>query len=230
MGKKIKAVLLCAGVGSRLAPLTVNLPKALVEVKSKPLIEYKLDILKDLVDEVVIVVGYLGEKIKQRYGNNYNRLKLVYVEQKELLGTGHALICAKEHLNKNDKLLVLNGDDIYFKEDIEKLLSSNFAVLGYEVKNPQNFGVLILDEKNNLTDIIEKPKEFISNMANIGCYVFNYSIFDYELKLSSRKEYEIVDYLKHLIEKGKKIKVEKAKGWLPVNNFKELEIANNYKF
>ncbi len=230
MGTKIKAILLCAGVGSRLAPLTDNLPKALVEVKSKPLIEYKLDILKNKVSEVIIVIGYLGEKIKQKYGDKYGGLKLFYVEQKELLGTGNALICAKKYLDQNDKFIVLNGDDIYFKQDIEKLLNLDFGVLGFEVENPQNFGVLILDEKSNLIDIVEKPKQFISNIANIGCYAFNYSIFEHELKLSSRGEYEIVDYLKYLIEKGEKIKVEKVKNWLPVNNFKELEIANNYKF
>ena len=103
-------------------------------------------------------------------------------------------------------------------------------MLGFEVEAPQNFGVLILDDNSNLIDIVEKPKQFISNMANIGCYVFNYSVFEHELKLSSRGEYEIVDYLKYLIEKGEKIKVETATAWLPVNNFKELEIANNYKF
>ena len=97
METKIKAILLCAGVGSRLAPLTDNLPKALVEVKSKPLIEYKLEILKTRVSEVIIIIGYLGEKIKEKYGDNYTGLKLRYVEQKELLGTGNALICAKDY-------------------------------------------------------------------------------------------------------------------------------------
>lgn len=230
MDTKIKAVLLCAGKGSRLEPLTNNLPKALIEVNSKPLIEYKLDLLENITDEVIIIIGHLGEKIKEKYGNNYKKIKLRYVEQKELLGTGHALICAKKYLEQYDKFIVLNGDDIYFKKDIEKLIKSNFGVLGFEVKNPQDFGVLILDENSNLTKIIEKPKQFISNIANIGCYIFNYSIFDYELKISLRGEYEIIDYITYLIEKGEKIKVEKANLWLPVNNFEELKLAQMYKF
>jgi len=239
----ICAVILCAGKGSRLAPVTNEIPKSLIEVKSIPLIEYKLESLVGLVNRVIIVIGYLGDKIKEKYGNKFKDLNLIYVKQKELLGTGHAILSTKNYLTKDSinnnyqnnskfsKFIVLNGDDIYSKEDIENLLQYDLAILSLEVQNPQKFGVLTIDENNHLIEINEKPQNPKSNLINIGCYVLDTSIFDYELKLSLRGEYEIVDYLNYLISIKKQIKVIKVKNyWIPVNNFEELEYANNYDF
>ncbi len=226
--KKVQAIILCAGIGNRLKPLTDNIPKSLVEVNGKTLLEYKLEILNDLVDEVIIVIGYQGDKIKKKFGHKYNNLSIKYCEQKELLGTGHAILQAKNLIN-SDKFIVLNGDDIYERNDIKNLLKNDFAILSIEVSNPHFFGVLKLYENLYLKEIIEKPKNPPSNLINVGCYVFNSSIFDFELKKSKRGEYEIIDYLTELVNIGKKIKVEKINGvWLPINDFNQLEIAKKY--
>lgn len=219
------AVILCAGKGSRLSPITNEIPKVLVEVRGKSLLDYKFESLEGLVDEVVLVVGYKKELIENRYGDTFCDLPIKYVHQRELLGSGHALMQARKHLN--GKFLVLNGDDIYSRQDIESLLRFEYGILAQEVDKPQNFGVLKVDDKGNLQKIIEKPVNPPSNLVNIGCYLLDTQIFDFELKKSSRGEFELVDYLDYLISVGKNIKVQSTKDkWYPVNNFEELEIVN----
>ncbi|MCA9460454.1 MAG: NTP transferase domain-containing protein, partial [Nanoarchaeota archaeon] len=201
-----QAVIFCAGKGTRLQAYTGDIPKVLIEVNGKTLLEYKLEMLDGLVEEVILVVGYMADKVRDLIGDSYGNLKISYCYQRELLGSGHALLQAKDMLD--GKFLVLNGDDIYSRADISKLMDLPLAVMGKRVSNPESFGVFKLDLDNNyLKEIVEKPKEFISNIANIGVYVFDSKIFDYELKKSIRGEYEIIDYLTYLILDGRNIVV-----------------------
>lgn len=221
----MKAVILCAGKGTRLKPLTEHTPKGLVLVKNKPLLEYTLDVLEGEVDEVIfVVVGHLGEKIQEHFGSKRNGISFKYAWQKELKGSGQALLCAKPFLNGN--FIVLNGDDIYDKKDIKRVLSHKHAVLAKYVEDPSAFGVF-LDTNGYVEKLVEKPKEKISNYANIGVYVMDESIFDYELPLSPRGEYEIVDYITYLAQR-KPMKIVQAQGqWLPVNSFEQKDFAES---
>lgn len=218
-----QAVILCGGKGSRLAPLTDEIPKVLVEINGKSILEYKLEFLEDLVDEVILVVGYKKEKIIEKLGDSFGSLKISYRVQESPLGTGHAVLQAKDLLR--DKFIVLNGDDYYSKEDLENLLSVDYGLMGNEVPNPSDFGILEVDLDGVLLGIEEKPEEPKSNLASVGAYAFDVSIFEKELEKSFRGEYEIVDFLNYLIFKNAKIKVFSAKKWIPINNFEELEIA-----
>ena len=218
-----QAIILCAGRGTRLAPLTDKIPKVLIEVNNKTLLEYKLENLQNIVEEVILIVGNKKEKIIEKIGNQYGNLKIKYCEQKEPLGSGHALLQAKDLIK--DEFIVLSGDDFYSKKDLENFAKEKFAIIGIEVEKPQTFGILEIDKENNLIKIEEKPQNPKSNLASIGVYAFNTSIFEKILEKSHRGEYEIIDYLNHLIEKGKKIKVLKTNSWMPINNFEELEKA-----
>ncbi len=218
-----QAVILCGGKGSRLAPLTDMIPKVLVEVNGKTILEYKLEILKDLIDEVILIVGYKKEKIIEKFGKNYFGLKISYREQENPEGTGHALLQAKDLL-KNE-FIVLNGDDYYSKEDLENLLSVKFGMFSWQVNNPSQWGVLEINVKRNLIAIEEKPENPKSNLINIGAYAFSTKIFEKKLERSTRGEYEIIDYLNYLVSIGEKVKVLKTKIWVPINNFEELEEA-----
>jgi dTDP-glucose pyrophosphorylase len=220
---KVQVVILCGGKGTRFLPLTEHIPKVLVEVCDKTVLNHKLDALVDLASEIILVVGYLKEKIINSVGESYNGIPIKYVEQKEQLGTGHALMCCKDLLE--DRFMVLNGDDIYSKSDLETLALCEFGMFGMEVSNPSSFGVLSIDAKDNLIEIIEKPENPPSNLVNIGVYMFTTDIFNFELKLSSRKEYEIVDYLNFIINSGASVKVVATNFWLPVGNPDELNAA-----
>ncbi len=220
----MKAVLLAAGKGTRTYPLTLTRPKPLLTIANKTILQHNLEQLNGLVDEVIIIVGYKAEMIKKKFRNNFNGLKLVYIEQKEQLGTAHAVEQAKNLLD--EKFLVMNGDDVFFKEDIENVLKNDFAVLVKRVKNPEQFGVCKI-ENSFISKIIEKPKEFVSDLANTGLYLLPKKVFNYQIEKSERGEYEIVDFVSLLL-KDEKVKAVEAKAWFPLAFSWDLLKANEY--
>src|SRR3989338_2975808 len=218
----MKAVILAAGLGTRFEPLTFTTPKPLLEVANKPVLAWNLERLRGIVKEAVIVTGYLGDKIKEKIGPEYEGIGIEYVEQKQQLGTGHALQQAEHFLD--GKFIVMNGDDLYHKEDIEAAAKHKFAVLSKEVTNARNFGI-IKEENGNVLSIIEKPDQD-KGLANTGLYVLDKSVFGLQLKKSPRGEYEITDYISALAE-NEKVRCEVVqKYWQPLTYSWHLLDAN----
>ena len=211
----MQAVMMVAGKSTRTYPLTLSRPKPLLPIMNKPLIEHSLDQMVGLFDEVIFIVGYRKEMINHALGDNYRGIKLIYQEQKEQLGTGHAVLQAKPHIR--DKFVALNGDDLFAREDFERLIQYDNGALALEVEDPSSYGVLTVDEDNRLLNLVEKPKEFLGNLANIGCYVFEPDIFA-ELErtpLSERGEIEITSAIASMATR-KVFKVVSINGfWLP---------------
>ena len=219
----IQAVIMAAGKSTRTWPLTLTRPKPLLKVMNKEIIKHNLDALQGLVSEAIIIVGFKKEMIANEIGQKYGKLKIRYVEQNEQLGTGHALKFI-EKLVKN-KFVVMGGDDIFSKKDIRACLKHKYAVLGCQVDDPGRFGVFVVTGKE-VKKIVEKPKKFISDIANTGLYVFDKSVFGHKLKKSQRGEYEIVDYINALVKK-EKVVCEKVKGhWLSIGYPWDLIEAN----
>jgi NDP-sugar pyrophosphorylase family protein len=220
----MQAIILAAGEGKRLRPLTLDKPKPLVEVNGKPLLEHNLDNLVGFIEEVILIIGYKGEKIKEKYGDSYKGMKLKYVEQKEQLGTGHALLQAEDLVK--GKFLVLNADDLFSKKDVENCLKHELCIVVKKVKNPERFGIVFL-ENNKLKSIIEKPKEFIGNLANTGFYVLHKDIFEEIKKVgkSERGEYELVGAITSLAQK-KEIKCTEAEYYIPIGYPEDLAKAS----
>ena len=220
----IQAVIMAAGKSTRTWPLTLTKPKPLLKVMNKEIIKHNLDALQGLVGEVIIIVGFKKEMIIEEIGHKYGRLKIRYAEQKTQLGTGHALKCV-ERLIKG-KFIVIGGDDIFSKKDIKACLRHKYAVLGCKVEDPGRFGVFVVKGKE-VKKVVEKPKKFVSGIANAGLYVFDKSVFKFKLRKSQRGEYEIVDYINALIKK-ERVVCEKVKGrWLSVGNPWDLIEANS---
>jgi len=216
----MQAVILAAGKSTRTYPLTITKPKPLLKAANKTLLEHNLKNLKDFVDDAIIVVGYKKNLIKKHIGNKYKNLKIRYAEQKQQLGTGNALLMVEKYI-KNE-FISLYGDDIYSKKDFENIIKNKYSILTKEVKNPQLFGVIV--EKNKiLTNLIEKPQKFVSNLVNTGLYKLDKKIFVLlkKLKKSKRNEYELTDAIKDL-SKDEKIYCVKSKKWLPVVNAYDL--------
>lgn len=220
----MQAIILAAGKSTRTQPLTVNTPKVLLPIANKPLIEHNLDPLVGLVDEVIIVVGFMKEKIIEHLKDEYKGIKIKYVEQIKQLGTGDAVHCCKPLIK--DKFILLMGDDIYHKDDIKQCLKYKYSVLVQKVKNPERFGVFIVDKDNYVKDLIEKPKEFVSDLANCALYVLDKKVLDIELKKSARGEYEITDAVLQVSKKEKVKCVEVANYWLSIGYAWHLLDAN----
>jgi UDP-N-acetylglucosamine diphosphorylase / glucose-1-phosphate thymidylyltransferase / UDP-N-acetylgalactosamine diphosphorylase / glucosamine-1-phosphate N-acetyltransferase / galactosamine-1-phosphate N-acetyltransferase len=226
MQDKIQAVIMAAGKSTRTFPLTVTKPKPLLNILDKTIIEHTLEQLHktNKIKEVLIVVNYLKEQIIQKIGNNYKNISIKYITQETPNGTGGAILACKKHLEK--KFLVLNGDDLFSHKDISRILDYDYCILAKKVKDPTHWG--ILETKDDyITNVIEKPKEFISDLANVGIYIFQDKIFEHKLKESPRGEYEITDYLNYLISEDIKIKYKILNDyWLPIGFPWQLLEAN----
>jgi glucose-1-phosphate thymidylyltransferase len=214
----MKGILLCGGLGTRLRPLTYVTNKHLIPIFDRPMIEYPIDTLKNIgIKEIMIIIGpeyaydfmrYLGS------GKKYN-VEFTYKIQDEAGGIAHALALAKGFIG-NDNCAVLLGDNIYennfkdakdsFEKAIkERKLDSQAMTFFKKVKNPQRFGVAKFKEgldKDELVEIIEKPKDPPSDLAQTGLYFYTPDVFKIikTLKPSARGELEIThvnqDYLK----------------------------------
>ena len=220
----IQAVIMAAGKSTRTWPLTLTKPKPLLKVMNKEIIKHNLDALQGLVGEVIIIVGFKKEMIIEEIGHKYGKLKIRYAEQKTQLGTGHALKYVEKLIK--GKFIVMGGDDIFSKKDIKACLRHKYAVLGCKVEDPGRFGVFVVKGKE-VKKVVEKPKKFVSGIANAGLYVFDKSVFKFKLRKSQRGEYEIVDYINALIKK-ERVVCENVKGrWLSVGYPWDLIEANN---
>ena len=218
----MKAVILAAGKGSRLNKLTKKTPKPLLMVNEKTLLEYKLDILPKEIDEVIIIVGYMKEKIIDLLGNKYNNKKITYEEQKELLGTGHALHMCKKYLK--EKFIVLMGDDFYAKKDIEKCIQHENCILVKKVKEKTTAAKVVMDENNNLKEIIEGVSEE-NILINTGLYVLQPYFFGYDLvAIKGGKEFGLPQTIISLLS-DHPVAIEEASFWMQINTEKELETA-----
>ena len=165
----MKAILPVAGVGSRLRPHTHTVPKALVHVAGKPILGHILDSLRPAgIDEVVLVVGYLGEKVVDYVQGTYD-LKVQVVEQEERLGLGHAIWLTKDCVKPGEPILIVLGDTIV-EADLASVLQRGVTAIGVrEVDNPSSFGVVEL-EGSRIVRLIEKPEDPPTNLAVVGVY------------------------------------------------------------
>lgn len=210
----MKAIILTAGEGTRMRPLTTTRPKTMLITGGKPLIQYNIESLKNAgIKDITLVVGYKKEVIKEYFGDGSNfGVNITYAVQEGQLGTAHAIGSAKKYIDES--FIVLNGDIIVSYDLIRNLIekyatrtSNNVkAVLTLiEVDNPSNYGI-VSTQNDKITEIIEKPdsEEAPSNLANAGIYLFSPEIFDAieKTKLSERGEYEITDSLDIELKEG----------------------------
>ncbi len=198
------AVILAGGRGTRLRPLTDSIPKPLIDVRGKPLLEWSLMTLRGVADRVIVVASYLQEQVRAFMASQRVFADYVVIEQlPKPLGTGHALMCCKEAIASDD-FLVLNGDDLYPTGAIRALAAVNAGVLTVEREDQSRWGVVVLDERGGVARLHEKPADGTYPppvLVNTGAYKFTREVFNCTLNLSPRGEYEITDYVTWLAER-----------------------------
>jgi glucose-1-phosphate thymidylyltransferase len=186
----MKAVVLAAGEGMRLRPLTVSEPKVMIPVANRPILEYVVDALvKNDVRDIVMVVGYRKERIMSHFedGKRFGA-RIEYVVQDKQLGNGHALLCAKDRVSGD--FMVLPGDNIVDKVAVGDLIREGScpSALVVESENPSKYGVVTM-EKGTISSVHEKPSEMISNIILTGVYCLKPRIFDFVEQCISQGEY-----------------------------------------
>lgn len=220
----MKAVVLAAGKGTRLRPLTADRPKALVEVAGDPILTHCLEEVAALqVDEVVVVVGYRADDIVEHYGDTFDGLPLTYAYQDEPLGSAHALLAAREHVG--GPFVLLLGDYLFGSHrDLERVLrrhrtEDTTATLLAEEVTPETaaeYGVCRFDGDGDLVGLTEKPENPASNVVITGFFAFDPVVFSAcELTTpSDRGEYELTAAIDLLVHARHDVDLVHAEGWL----------------
>jgi bifunctional UDP-N-acetylglucosamine pyrophosphorylase/glucosamine-1-phosphate N-acetyltransferase len=232
----MKAVILAAGDGSRLRPLTLYRPKCMIPLAGKPILEHLLWVLKENeIEEILLIIGYRKELVQNyfRDGKEFG-VKLHYVEQKKLYGTAHAMSLSEEYVSDEDFLMIYGDlliDPSVVKSTLQKYSEKNVITLTLTtVEKPNRYGI-VQTEKDQVTKIVEKPKsKKFGNLANVGVYVFSKKIFKAIPKTakSQRKEIEITDTLNLLMKEGvplASVTIEPG-NWLDVGRPWDLLEAN----
>jgi UDP-N-acetylglucosamine diphosphorylase/glucosamine-1-phosphate N-acetyltransferase len=212
----LKAVILAAGEGHRMRPLTANRPKVMLPIAGKPILEHLLVEAKAAgVKEFTFVVGYCGEQVRNYFGDGGKwGVSIAYSEQRKQLGTADAIRAAAGVIEEN--FLVVNGDVIVNHADLKKLMQSSGNTMSViEVKDPRGLGIVEL-AKGKVVNIHEKSKRPPTLWANTGVYLFTPEIFSAieKTEKSPRGEYEITDSLQILADSKEGLYYVEIKSWL----------------
>jgi len=226
----MQAVILAAGLGTRMGELTKERPKPLLTIENRTLLEHNLLALPNDIDEVILVVGYLKDQITETVGSRFLDKKVTYIVQEELKGTGHALSLCKEVLR--GKFLVLMADDLYPKKDLEKLISYPLALLAYELPKGTNgsdsWAEIILNGKSSVSEILERRPARPGMLVNCGAYVLDNGYFKYPLKLAGNKtrEFGLPQTMMQIVEAGRELNIVRATDWHRVTSPEDLKIVS----
>lgn len=216
----MKALILSGGLGSRLRPLTHTNAKQLLPLANKPILFHTIEkIVEAGINEIGIIVGDTHEEVENTVGDgSIWNVTICYIHQAQPLGLAHAVKIGADFIGNDDFLMIL-GDNV-FSMELDILISnfydnsSNSTLMLHKVENPSQYGVAKV-ENNHITMLVEKPKEFISDLIITGIYIFDKSIFEAidNTKPSKRGELEITDAIQKLIEMGGKVTYEIIQGW-----------------
>ena len=217
----MQAVVLAAGKGTRLRPLTEDTPKGLVEVAGTPILTYCFDNLIELgAEDLYVVVGYEKEQIIGYYGDSYRDVPITYTHQREQRGLAHALLTVEEHVD--DDFMLILGDNIFqanlgdvVNRQFEDRADAAFLVEEVPYEDASRYGVCDTNEYGEIVEVIEKPEEPPTNLVMTGFYTFSPAIFHacHLVQPSNRGEYELSEAIDLLIHSGRTIDAIRMEGW-----------------
>lgn len=227
-----------AGMGKRMRPHTLTVPKPLIPVAGKPIVQKIIEDLKDVCGEGIEEVAFIihpsfGKAVEQKLVDVASKLgaKGTIHYQTEALGTAHAIMCAKESLDGN--VLIVFADTL-FKAGFKLDRSKDGIIWVQQIEDPSQFGVVKLDPNGIITDFVEKPSEFVSDLAIIGIYYFKDGanlrselqyLLDNDIK--EKGEYQLTNALEHMKAKGLKFEPGKVQEWLDCGNKNSTVYTNS---
>mgnify|MGYP001450645464 FL=1 len=233
----MKIIVPMAGMGKRMRPHTLKVPKPLIPVAGKPIVRRLVEdiaaVCEEKIEEIAFIIGpTFGKEVETMLVNVAESLgaKGTICYQHEALGTAHAIMCAKEAL---DGKTIIAFADTLFRADFKLDGEADGIIWVQQIDDPSAFGVIKLDEHNVITDFVEKPTEFVSDLAIIGIYyVKDGKQLKAELqhlldnKIMDRGEYQLTDALEALKQKGVKFVPGQVKEWLDCGNYKATVYTN----
>ncbi len=222
-----QAVILAAGKGTRMLPLTRTKPKPLQEVLGKTLVEWKLEVIPPSITEVILIVGHQGEKIREYFGDVWKGKVIRYAEQKELDGSAGALLSATDLLH--GRFLVMMGDDLYVKEDVERLFSHDLAVLVQEVENKEMGGEMLANPDGMFSSIHEAKHLVVRGLVNTGLYMLDMRYFEYPPVPIGGSSTEFgLPHTLAIMAKEVPVHMVSATAWMQVSTPEDLDAAGGF--
>jgi NDP-sugar pyrophosphorylase family protein len=219
----MQAILMAAGKGTRLRPLTLTTPKPLINVGGKPILQRSFESLPDQVNEVLVVVNYLADQIKSYFGDSYAGRSVRYVEQTGMRGTAGAAFACREYVT-GGSFLVLNGDDLYSKKDLTQLVKHERAILVLERPAPGHFGICTLKSDGSFSGTCTPEEATAPFLINTGAYVLDKDFFSYPPVDIGNGEFGLPHTLA-LQARQHHVALEHASFWQPVGTHQELAAA-----
>ena len=221
MDSDMQAVVIAAGEGTRLRPLTEDKPKGMVEVADKPILTHCFEKLVELgASELLVVVGYRKQDIIEHYGDEFEGVPITYAHQREPLGIAHALLTVEEHVD--DDFMMMLGDNIFranladvVRRQQEDRADAAFLVEEVPWDDASRYGVCDTNKYGEITEVVEKPDDPPSNLVMTGFYTFTPAIFHaaHLTQPSNRGEYEISEAIDLLLQSGRTIDAVELDGW-----------------
>ena len=218
----MQCVILAAGHGKRLRPLTDDRPKPLVKVCGKRLIDHVVGALPSSVSELIIVVGYKGEMIKEHCGDEFLGRKVTYITQEKQVGPANALWLCKELIR--GRFFLLFADDVHGSEDLARAASFSRAVLAATSLKPERFGVIVRNPDGTIAEIVEKPERPESNLVTTGPLVLDENIFKFDPESPINGEYFLPEIIQRYIKEYPMAVVEQDL-WIPIGYPDDIEKA-----
>ena len=226
--RQMQTVVLAAGEGTRMRPLTAHRPKPMLPVAGRPMLEHVLDAAVDAgASRLIVVVGYHDDAVREHFGGSYRDIRVEYAVQADQAGTADAVRAAGDHL-ADAPFAVLAGDNLYDEATMGSLFEHVPAVGAFEVDDPRPYGVFELVD-DRVTRVIEKPDDPPSSLVNASAYVFEARAREWlDVDESDRGEYELTDVLTRQLEAAD-VKPVPFERWLDVGRPWELLAANEWK-
>jgi glucose-1-phosphate thymidylyltransferase len=230
----MRAIIPVAGFGSRLKPHTYSIPKVLLNVGGKPIIGHIIEkLISENIKKATFIIGHLGEMIQAYVVKTYPELKAEFIEQKEMLGLGHAIYTAIPTIDEKEIFIIL-GDTV-FDVNLTEVLKNKQTALGVKyVDDPGRFGVAVVED-GWIKKLVEKPKEPISRLALVGLYYISDSdklvkaLNDLVKKnIRTKGELQLTDALQLMIESGAKITTFPVDGWFDCGKPETLLATNRH--
>lgn len=220
----MQCVIVAAGKGTRLRPLTENTPKPLVKVAGKTLLDYVVEALPSAVDELILVTGYLEEQIIKYCGDEFHGRKVTYVHQEEQNGPAKALWLCKDLIK--GRFILMFADDIHGKSDLARATSYSRSMLAVTSDTPERFGVIVRNPDGTLSEMIEKPAHPPSNLVSTGPLVLDANIFSFEPASPINGEYFMPEILERYSAKYP-IAVVEQQLWIPIGYPEDIDRAES---